>query len=43
MPFYTQGTVEIIGKWPEDNCRDEIEMIIDLIEKHTMVNRREEQ
>jgi AcrR family transcriptional regulator len=41
--FYTQGTVAIIGKWLEDNCRDEIEMIIDLIEKHTMADRREEQ
>ncbi len=35
--FYTQGTVAIIGKWLEDNCRDDIDMIIDLIARHTMV------
>lgn len=34
--FYTQGTVAIIGKWLEDNCRDDIDMIIDLIMRHTM-------
>lgn len=33
--FYTQGTVAIIGKWLEDNCRDDIDMIIDLIARHT--------
>ena len=36
--FYTQGTVAIIGKWIEDGCRDEIDMIIDLIMRHTMAN-----
>lgn len=34
--FYTQGTVAIIGKWLENNCRDDIDMIIDLIMRHTM-------
>jgi hypothetical protein len=34
--FYTQGTVAIIGKWLEKNCRDDIDMIIDLIMRHTM-------
>lgn len=34
--FYTQGTVAIIGKWLEDDCRDDIDMIIDLIMRHTM-------
>ena len=33
--FYTQGTVAIIGKWLEDDCRDDIDMIIDLISRHT--------
>lgn len=39
--FYTQGTVAIIGKWLEDNCRDDIDMIIDLIARHTMAYRQE--
>ena len=33
--FYTQGTVAIIGKWLEDDCRDDIDMIVDLIMRHT--------
>lgn len=33
--FYTQGTVAIIGKWLEGSCRDDIDMIIDLIMRHT--------
>lgn len=41
--FYTQGTVAIIGKWLEDNCRDDIDMIIDFIMKHTMAYGRDEQ
>ncbi|HQO56729.1 MAG TPA: TetR/AcrR family transcriptional regulator [Clostridia bacterium] len=41
--FYTQGTVAIIGKWIEDNCRDDIDMIIELIARHTMASRQEEQ
>ena len=41
--FYTQCTVAIIGKWLEDNCRDDIDMIIDLIMKHTMAYGRDEQ
>ncbi len=40
--FYTQGTVAIIGKWLEDNCQDDIDMIIDLIEQHTTVKRMDE-
>ncbi len=40
--FYTQGTVAIIGKWLEDNCRDDIDMIIDLISRHTMAYGRNE-
>ena len=39
--FYTQGTVAIIGKWLEDNCRDEIDFIIELIMRHTMACREE--
>ena len=40
--FYTQGTVAIIGKWLEGNCRDDIEMIIDLITRHTLAYGRDE-
>lgn len=40
--FYTQGTVAIIGKWLEDDCRDDIDMIIDLIARHTMAYGLEE-
>ena len=38
--FYTQGTLAIIGKWLEDNCRDDIDLIIDLIMRHTMAYER---
>ena len=41
--FYTQGTVAIIGKWLEDDCRDDIDMIIGLIERHTTAYGRERQ
>lgn len=34
--FYTQGTVAIIGEWLLNNCRDSIDMIIDLIMRHTL-------
>jgi len=40
--FYTQGTVAIIGKWLEDDCRDDIDMIIDLIMRHTMAYGRDQ-
>ena len=38
--FYTHGTVAIIGKWLEDDCRDDIDMIVDLIMRHTMAYGR---
>ncbi|MCR5073880.1 MAG: TetR/AcrR family transcriptional regulator [Clostridiales bacterium] len=40
--FYTQGTVAIIGKWLEGNCKDDIETIINLIMRHTLANGRTE-
>ena len=40
--FYTQGTVAIIGKWLEDNCRDDIDRIVDLISRHTMASGQNE-
>lgn len=39
--FYTQGTVAIIGKWLEDDCRDGIDQIIDLIMRHTLAYGRD--
>ena len=41
--FYTQGTVAIIGKWLDDDCRDDIDMIIDLIMRHTLAYGRDEE
>ena len=34
--FYMQGTIAIIGQWIDGNCEDDIDMIIDLIMKHTL-------
>ena len=39
--FYTQGTVAIIGKWLEGGCSDGIDMIIDLIMRHTLAYGRD--
>ena len=33
--FYLQGTLAIIGEWIDGNCEDDIDMIVDLIKKHT--------
>ena len=41
--FYTQGTVAIKGKWLEDDCRDDIDMIVGLIERHTTACGRDGQ
>ena len=41
--FYTQGTVAIIGKWLESNCRDDIDMIVNLIMRNTLAYGRDEQ
>ena len=41
--FYTQGTLAIIGKWLEDDCREEIDTIIDLIMQHTLAYGRDGQ
>ena len=40
--FYTQGTVASIGKWLEDDCRDDVDRIIDIIMRHTMAFGRDE-
>ena len=41
--FYTQGTVAIIGKWLEGSCQDDIDLIIDLITRHTLAYGRDAQ
>ena len=41
--FYTEGTVAIIGKWLEGGCSDEIDLIVDLITRHTLAYGREKQ
>ena len=39
---HTQGKVVIIGKWLENNCRDDVERIIDVIMRHTMAYGQDE-
>lgn len=34
--FYTQGTTAIIGEWIDGDCADDVDMIIELIMKHTL-------
>ena len=36
--FYMQGTVALIEKWLENDCRDDVDEIIRLIMKHTMAD-----
>ena len=36
LSFYTQGTIAIIGEWINGDCKDDIDMIIELIMKHTL-------
>ena len=36
LSFYTQGTLAIIGEWIDGDCKDDVDMIIDLIMKHTL-------
>lgn len=41
LAFYTQGTVAIIGKWLEGDCRDDVDLIIRLISEHTFADTKE--
>lgn len=36
--FYTEGVVGIIKRWLENDCNDEIDLIIGIIERNTFVN-----
>ena len=35
LAFYTQGTMAIIGQWLDGNCEDYVDMVMDLIMRHT--------
>lgn len=39
--FYTQGTAAVIGRWLEEGCRDDIDMITDIIMRHTLAYGRD--
>ena len=36
--FYIEGVIGIIKRWLEDDCNDEIDFIIGIIERNTFVN-----
>lgn len=38
LAFYTQGTIAVIGEWIDGDCKDDVDMIIDLIMKHTLAH-----
>lgn len=38
--FYTDGVLWIIKKWIESNCDDDIDLVINIIEKNTFVNEK---
>lgn len=38
--FYTKGSLGIIQKWVEEDCKDDIKFIVDLIARHTFANEK---
>lgn len=38
--FYTEGVIGIIKRWIENDCNDEIDFIIDIIERNTFANEK---
>ncbi len=36
--FYAEGVIGIIKRWLDDDCKDEIDFIIDIIERNTFAN-----
>ena len=38
--FYTEGVIGIIKRWVENDCNDEIDFIIDIIERNTFANEK---
>ena len=41
--FYTKGSLAIIQKWVEEDCKDDIDFIVNLIAKHTFANEKDYQ
>ena len=41
--FYTKGSLGIIQKWVEEDCKDDIDFIVNLIAKHTFANEKNHQ
>ena len=41
--FYTKGSLAIIQKWVEEDCKDDIDFIVTLISKHTFANEKDHQ
>ena len=41
--FYTKGSLAIIQKWLEEDCKDDIDFIVNLIAKHTCANEKDHQ
>lgn len=39
--FYTKGSLAIIKKWVEEDCKDDIDFIVNLIAKHTFANEKD--
>lgn len=38
--FYTEGVIGIIKRWIDDDCKDEIDFIIHIIERNTFANEK---
>ena len=38
--FYLEGVIGIIKRWIDDDCKDEINFIIDIIERNTYANEK---
>lgn len=41
--FYMKGTLAIIQKWVEEDCKDDIDFVVNLIAKHTFANEKDHQ
>lgn len=39
--FYTKGSLAIIQKWVEEDCKDDIDFIVSLIAKHTFADEKD--
>lgn len=41
--FYTKGSLAIIQKWVEEDFKDDIDFVVNLIAKHTFANEKDHQ